>query len=421
MRLLYTLLWYLLLPVLFARLWWRGRRAPEYRLRWSERLALGLGPLRLRASVWVHAVSVGEVLAAAPLIRALLEHYPDTPLVVTTTTPTGSERVRALFGDRVTHVYCPWDLPGALGRFHHAFDPRLVLVMETELWPNLVASAYKRQVPVMLVNGRLSLSSYRGYARLPALTRPMMGALTRVLAQTPEEAERFRRLGASPNAVVVTGNIKFDLSLSDTLREQAGELRRRFDTRPVWIAASTHEGEDEAVLEAHRRVRETRPDALLVLVPRHPERFDRVAKLMGDYGFDPVRRSTGTDIGDAGVYLADTMGELLMLLGTADAAFVGGSLVPVGGHNLLEPAAWAVPVLSGPRLHNFEHVARLLDQAGALTRVHTAEELGGAITALLGDETGRQRQGEAGAAVVAAHRGALQRVVSSVAAFWPTE
>ncbi len=421
MRLLYTLLWYLLLPVLFARLWWRGRRAPEYRRRWGERLALGLGPLRLRASVWIHAVSVGEVLAAAPLIRALLERYPATPLVVTTTTPTGSERVRALFDDRVTHVYCPWDLPGALTRFHRAFDPRLVLVMETELWPNLVRAADRRGVPVMLINGRLSLSSYRGYARLPALTGPMMGALTRVLVQTEEESDRFRHLGARAEAVDVTGNIKFDLSLSETVRDQAGELRRGFGQRPVWIAASTHEGEDEPVLEAHRRVREARPDALLVLVPRHPERFDPVAALIGEYGFDSVRRSTGADIGDAGVYLADTMGELLMLLGTADAAFVGGSLVPVGGHNLLEPAAWALPVLSGPRLHNFEHVARLLERADALTQARDADELGRSITALLNDETERRRQGEAGAAVVAAHRGALQRVVSSVAEFWPTE
>lgn len=421
MRVLYTLLWYLLVPVLFARLWWRGRRAPEYRRRWWERLALGLGPLRQRASVWIHAVSVGEVLAAAPLIRALLERYPATPLVVTTTTPTGSERVRALLGDRVIHVYCPWDLPDALRRFHRAFNPRLVLVMETELWPNLVVSAYRRSVPVLLVNGRLSASSYRGYARLPALTEPMLGALTRVLAQTADEAERFRRLGADAEAVEVTGNIKFDLSLSDRVRDQAGELRRHFGQRPVWIAASTHEGEDEPVLEAHQWVRARWPDALLVLVPRHPERFGDVAALIQAYGFDGVRRSTGADAGNAAVYLADTMGELAMLLGTADAAFVGGSLVPVGGHNLLEPAAWRLPVLSGPYRHNFEHVAGLLERAGALTPVVNAEGLGRAITALLTDEAERERQGAAGAGVVAAHRGALQRVVSSVASFWPTE
>ncbi len=419
MRLLYTLLWYLLLPVLFARLGWRGRRAPDYRRRWGERLALGLRPLRLHASVWIHAVSVGEVLAAAPLIRMLLERYPATPLVITTTTPTGSERVRALFGDRVTHAYCPWDLPDALGRFHRAFNPRLVLVMETELWPNLVASAYKRAVPVLLVNGRLSLSSYLGYARLPALTEPMMGALARVLSQTEDEAARFRHLGA--DAVEVTGNIKFDLSLSDTLRDQAAGLRSSFGQRPVWIAASTHEGEDQAVLEAHGWIRQTRPDALLVLVPRHPERFDDVSALIQEYGFGCVRRSTGADTGNAGVFLADTMGELLMLLGTADAAFVGGSLVPVGGHNLLEPAAWRLPVLSGPHWHNFEHVARLLEHAGALTSVSNAEELGRSITGLLCNEAERERQGAAGAAVVAEHRGALQRVVSSVASFWPTE
>lgn len=419
MRLLYTLLWYLLLPVLFARLWWRGRRAPAYRRRWGERLALGLAPERLHASVWIHAVSVGEVLAAAPLIRALLEQYPATPLVVTTTTPTGSERVRALFGDRVTHVYCPWDLPGALGRFIRVFDPRLVLIMETELWPNLVRAVWRRGIPVMLVNGRLSWSSYRGYARLPALTRPMMASLSGVLVQTGTEAERFRKLGADPEALTVTGNIKFDLSLDESIREQARALRSGMGERAVWMAASTHEGEDELMLAAHHRVRATVPGTLLVLVPRHPERFEEVAARIDEQGFRCARRSTAMAIEEAEVYLGDTMGELLMLTGTADAAFVAGSLVPVGGHNLLEPAAWGCPVLTGPYLHNFEHVARLLDDAGALTRVGSASELGAAVAELLSDEHRRAEQGAAAVAVVDTHRGALQRLVESVSSFWP--
>lgn len=419
MRFFYTLFWYALLPFLFLRLWWRGRKAPDYRRRWGERLALGLGRGRLRGAVWIHAVSVGETLAAAPLIRALLEQHPDTPLVVTTTTPTGSERVRALFGDRVTHVYCPWDLPGALARFFRAFDPRLVLVMETELWPNMVAVARRRGVPVMLVNGRLSEKSCRGYARLGALTRGMVSSLERLLVQTDEEAGRFRRLGATAGSVIVTGSIKFDLDIGAPVRDQAAALRRAFGERPVWIAASTHAGEDAVVLEAHRRVRDTLPDALLVLVPRHPERFAEVADKVKAFGLACARRSEGESAVGKAVYLADTMGELLMLFGTADLAFVGGSLVPVGGHNLLEPAAWEIPVLTGPRLHNFQRIAELLDDAGGMGRVHDAVELSNAVAALLADDERRRRQGRAAAGVVAAHRGALQRVLSLLAASWP--
>ena len=252
MRLLYSLLWYALLPLLFARLWWRGRRAPAYRRRWRERLALGLGRGRLRGSVWIHAVSVGETLAAAPLIEALLARHPDTPLVVTTTTPTGSERVQALFGDRVTHVYCPWELPAAYRRFWRAFDPRLVVILETELWPNLCAAAKAHGARLLLMNGRLSENSYRGYRRLPKLVRPMLARFDLLAVQTRAEADRFQALGADPERIRVNGSVKFDLTLDDSLRDQAAALRQRFAARPVWIAASTHPGEDEPVLALTR-------------------------------------------------------------------------------------------------------------------------------------------------------------------------
>jgi 3-deoxy-D-manno-octulosonic-acid transferase len=416
MRFLYTLLWYALLPGLFVRLWWRGRQAPAYRRRWRERLGLGLGRDRLQGSIWVHAVSVGETLAAAPMIEALLEQHPQRPLVVTTMTPTGSERVQALFGDRVTHVYCPWDLPGALKRFFRAFHPSLVLVMETELWPNLVAVAHRQHVPVMLVNGRLSAGSFRGYARLSALVRPMMAQLDHLLVQTDTEAERFRQLGARPERIQTTGSIKFDLALDQSLRDKAAALRQQCGQRPVWIAASTHEGEESAALDAHAVIQQQHPQALLILVPRHPERFDAVARLIQGRDMPLARRSRDESPAQAGVYLADTMGELLMLLGAADLAFIGGSLVPVGGHNLLEPAAWSLPVLSGPALHNFERIAELLDDAGALVTVADSDQLAAAVLELLDDDAARRRRGEAAAGVVAAHRGALQRVLSSVSA-----
>jgi len=421
MRALYSILWYLLLPVLFLRLWWRGRRAPAYRRRWGERMALGLGRGRLRDSVWIHAVSVGETLAAAPLIEALLARHPDTPLVVTTTTPTGSERVQALFGDRVTHVYCPWELPGAYQRFWRAFDPRLVVILETELWPNLCAAAKAHGARLLLMNGRLSENSYRGYRRLPKLVRPMLARFDLLAVQTRAEADRFQALGADPDKLRVNGSVKFDLTLSDDLRAQAAALRERFGARPVWIAASTHPGEEEQVLAAHRRLLADQAGSLLVLVPRHPERFDEVAALGARRGMTVARRSRDDRV-DAAVnlYLADTMGELLMLFGAADLAFVGGSLVPVGGHNLLEPAAWGLPVLSGPQLHNFTAIADLLDAAGALRLVADEAELASRLAGLLGDAGERRRLGEAAAAVVAANRGALQRGVTICSSLWPS-
>jgi 3-deoxy-D-manno-octulosonic-acid transferase len=419
MRLLYTLLWYLLMPFLFLRLWWLGARAPAYRGRWQERLALGYRQ-RLDGCVWVHAVSVGETLAAASMIEALLQRYPDTPLLVTSTTPTGSERVRALFGSRVHHVYWPWDTPGVISRFWRNFNPRLVILLETELWPNLIAAAGKRKVPVVLVNGRLSARSHRGYARLRGLMRPMLQSLQALAVQTAVEAERFVDLGAAAERVTVTGNVKFDISLDDGLRGRAAQLREQFGDRPVWIAASTHPGEDEVVLAAHARLRRHCPDALLILVPRHQERFDQVAALVVQHGLVVARRSRDQEPGaDTAVYLADTMGELLMLFGAADIAFVGGSLVPVGGHNLLEPALWSKPVITGPVLHNFTLIAELLDAAGAHRLVENEVELADLLQRLFREPALRRQMGERAAQVVQAHRGALAKLLTMLESYWP--
>ena len=421
MRTLYSGLWYALMPALFIRLWWRGRRAPAYRGRWRERLALGL-PRQPGHTVWIHAVSVGETLAAAPMIRELLDRHPDTPLVVTTTTPTGSDQVRKLFGDRVLHVYCPWDTPDAMARFFDAFKPALVLILETELWPNMAATAARRAVPVWLVNGRLSARSFRGYQKFGALVRPMLQRFAGLMVQTGTEAERFRQLGAPAGRVQVTGSVKFDLVLDEALRDNAAALRATLGERPVWIAASTHPGEEEQVLAAHKRIRAAHPDALLILVPRHPERFNDIAEQVARTGMALVRRSSGEPVQKATqVYLGDTMGELLMLFGASDVAFVGGSLVPLGGHNLLEPAAWGRPVLSGPHRFNFERVAELLEEQAALTTVDDAVSLAGAVSALLGDSVKRGQQGEAARAVVAAHGGALNRVLARLDEVWPAK
>lgn len=410
MRTFYSVIWYLLLPFLFLRLWLRGRQAPAYRQRWKERMAWGYLPGTLKNSLWVHAVSVGETLAAVPMIERLLADYPQMPLLVTTTTPTGSERVKALFGDRVTHVYCPWELPTALNRFLRAFDPKMVIVLETELWPNLCAAAKRHGARLMLMNGRLSEKSYRGYSKFPRLVRPMMARFDALAVQTPVERERYVALGAWPERVHAIGSVKFDMTLDDTVRQGADALRAMIGERPVWIAASTHPGEDEPVLAAHKALLETAPQTLLVLVPRHPERFDGVAQLIRQQGLGLARRSKqDTVTADTQVYLADTMGELLMLFGVADVAFVGGSLVPVGGHNLLEPAGWGKPVVTGPHLHNFTAISGLLDDAGALTLVEDADALAITLQGLFRNPAQRQHQGQAAAAVVEANRGALEK------------
>lgn len=414
-RTFYTLLLHLALPVILLRLAWRAWRAPAYARRVGERFALGLPALR-PGGIWVHAVSVGESIAAAPLIRALQARHPELPLTVTCMTPTGSERIRALFGDRVQHCYLPYDLPWAASRFLDRLQPRLAVIMETELWPNHVHQCARRGIPVVLANGRLSARSARGYGRFAQLTGPMLAEMRWLAVQSEAEAERFRALGAGGEAVTVTGSIKFDLAVDPQLPERAAALRGQWGAqRPVWIAASTHAGEDEIVLAAHRQLLAGCPEALLILVPRHPERFDGVFELCRREGLASVRRSAGEAV-EAGtaVLLGDTMGELLFLYALADCAFVGGSLVPSGGHNLLEPAALGKPLLSGPHLFNFLEIAARLAEAGALRQVSDAGSLAAAVGAFWSDPAKAARAGAAGKAVLEANQGALARLLEGL-------
>ena len=397
----------------------RARKAPAYAKRIGERFAINLPALQ-SGGIWVHAVSVGESIAAAPMIRALLKRYPQLPITVTCMTPTGSERIKALFADepRVQHCYLPYDLPWAAARFLERVKPKLGVIMETELWPNHIHQCAKRGIPVALANARLSARSARGYARFAGLTRPMLEEMSLIAVQTEAEAERFRQLGARPECVEVTGSIKFDLSIDPQLLINARELRDqwRAQARPVWIAASTHEGEDEIVLAAHRQFLANYPDALLILVPRHPERFNSVFELCQREGFATVRRSSGEPvITQTQVLLGDTMGELLFLYALADSAFVGGSLVPNGGHNLLEPAALAKPVLSGPHLFNFLEIAAKLREAGALEEVDDAQGLAVAVQRLFELPQDAQRMSDAGLQVMQANQGALQRLLDGLA------
>ncbi|MBT8765592.1 lipid IV(A) 3-deoxy-D-manno-octulosonic acid transferase [Metapseudomonas boanensis] len=415
-RTLYTLLFHLGLPLVAARLAWRAWRAPAYARRIRERFAFGLGTLK-PGGIWVHAVSVGESIAAAPMVRALQARYPGLPITITCMTPTGSERIQALFGDSVQHCYLPYDLPWAAARFLDRARPKLAVIMETELWPNHIHQCARRGIPVALANARLSERSARGYARFQKLTGPMLAELSWIAVQTEAEAERFRRLGARPECVGVTGSIKFDLHIDPNLTARALELRVQWATtqRPTWIAASTHAGEDEVILAAHRQLLHERPDALLILVPRHPERFDSVFELCRREGLVTVRRSSGAPVtGETQMLLGDTMGELLFLYALVDVAFVGGSLVPNGGHNLLEPAALGKPVLAGPHLFNFLEISAQLREAGALLEVTDAGELATQVAGLWNDAAGTAAMREAGLAVLRANQGSLERLLAGL-------
>jgi len=415
-RLLYTFLFYLAVPLVLARMLWRGRREPAYRQRWRERFGLYGDSKPTQDAIWFHAVSVGEAEAAFPLIRAISRRFPNHPVLVTTTTPTGSARVRAVLGDAVAHVYLPYDLPDGVARFLAHFRPTLAVIMETEIWPNLYHACGLRGIPLAIVNARLSARSAKGYARMGHFTRDTLTNVNLVAAQTQADAERFLELGASAEAVVVAGNIKYDLELPDGYFQQAAGLRQAlFGTRPVWVAASTREGEEALVLQAFAKLRAHCPGLLLVLVPRHPPRFDKVASLCLTEGLALSRRSLGEGAGNAEVFLVDTLGELRLFYAACDVAFVGGSLVPVGGHNVLEPALAGVPVLFGPHMFNFAEAGRRLLEAGGALQVADAEELARRVGELLQDTARAKRMGGKGRAFVEAGRGALGRVEEALA------
>ena len=412
-RTLYSIFFTLCIPLILLRLIYRAWRAPAYARRWSERFALG-GDVR-QGGIWVHAVSVGESIAAAPMVRELMQRHPDLPITITCMTPTGSEQIRKLFGGQVGHAYLPYDLPWLQRRLLRKLKPRVGIIMETELWPNLVAECERAQVPLVLANARLSERSARGYQRVSWLVKPMFAALDWVAVQSQAEALRFASLGVDKSAMMVTGSIKFDFRPSAALLAQAHALRQSWGERPVWIAASTHAGEDEQVLRAHQVLLQTLPDALLILVPRHPERFDSVARQVSDAGLLQVRRSQGGSPAPTDqVLLGDTMGELVMLYACADVAFVGGSLVPSGGHNYLEPAALGLPVLSGPHRFNFTEISDLLQGAGALQLVNDSQGISEALLTLLQDPKARKQAGDAGLAVVAANQGALELLLQGI-------
>lgn len=423
MRFFYTLCFYLLVPVILLRLLSRSLRAPAYAKRWAERFGFFTPLVTDKTVVWLHTVSVGEFIAAVPLIRQL-QTNPSLHFMITTTTPTGSERVRASLGNTVSHVYAPYDLPDVLARFLNRTKPALMLIMETELWPNTLAICAQRNIPTLLINGRMSARSAKGYEKFSAITRPMLQRLTLALIQNADDAARLQALGLPASSVQVTGNIKFDLTLSDELRSEAASLKQQWSQdgeRLLWIAASTHQGEDEIIVEAFQKVKSSGTPAVsnlrLILVPRHPERFTSVASLCERRGFTIGKRSLGPIADNVDIVIGDTMGELLLLFGASDIAFLGGSLVANGGHNFIEPAAWALPLLSGPHVFNFAEVSRLLQAAGGLVLVNSAAELAAQVKGLVENSQEREGRGAAALAVANANRGALQKTLDAIAPF----
>lgn len=408
---------YIAAPLFSVVLLFRGLRDRSYRQNFGERF--GGGASLEQPCIWVHAVSVGEVQAAAALVNTLRERYPDIPIVVTTFTPTGAGRARALFKDRAQVRYLPFDLPGAVRRFLKKIRPRIAVIFETELWPNLYHQCGRRRVPLVLASARLSDRSVGRYRRLGALFRETLAQGVVVAAQGEADANRFRSLGSDPGNTHVTGNLKFDFSVPPDITERGRVMRDYYAPgRQVWVAGSTHGGgEEDALIEAQKIVRTRVPNALLVMAPRHPNRFGEVAAQLVSRGIRFIRRSqtpAAGAIGEADIMLLDSLGELLDFYAAGDVAFVGGSLVPIGGHNLLEPAALGMPILTGPHNSNSAEAARLLIAKGAVQVAENPQDLAEKVVALLKDPEGRARMGQEGRAFVEANRGALQKLLGLV-------
>ncbi|MFU8787683.1 MAG: lipid IV(A) 3-deoxy-D-manno-octulosonic acid transferase [Methylobacter sp.] len=416
MRFFYSCLFYLAAPFILVRLLWRSVKAPAYRYRWRERFAF-YTKKSAQDVIWFHAVSVGEAEALFPLAKKIQQKYPEATLLITTTTPTGSARVQAVMRGRVVHVYLPYDMPCAVGRFMRHFRPKIAVIMETEIWPNLFAYCGKQGIPLYIINARLSPRSASGYQKIPALIVPALAHVKLIAAQTQDDAGRFAAIGAKTEKVRVLGNIKFDVDIPSGLIGQGLQLKADvFRGRFVWLVASTHKGEEAVFFAIYKIIKQKIPELLLVIAPRHPERFIDVKKLAGQHQLAVVARTSGEACAPhTDVYLADTMGELKMLYAAADAAFVGGSMVPVGGHNILEAAAVGTPVLFGPYMANFKDIARQVLQRNAAIQCRDNDEIIGAIVALHADFALRQSLAENGKVFVRQNQGAMAGIFNLLA------
>jgi 3-deoxy-D-manno-octulosonic-acid transferase len=415
MRFIYSFLLYLLTPFILIRLWWKGRSLPAYRKRIAERFFLGKFEYK-PIDVWLHAVSLGEVIAAIPLIDALLEKK--YTLLITTMTPTGSERVQTRFGDKVSYQYIPYDLPGVLKRFFRHIKPRVGIIMETELWPNLIHQAQKAHVPLLLANARISDDSFHGYKKIKFLVKPLLNQFSAILAQGEEDARRYLSLGANKDRVHMLGNIKFDLQTNTIDSKKFSDLKQQWGAdRVAVIVASTHENEETQILAHLPRLQQAIPGVILLIAPRHPERFQTVYQLCIQAGFKTGLRSDSNTLNpDNEIVVLDSLGELLGLYQISDYAFVGGSLIPIGGHNILEPIAMNVPVLSGNQIHNFKAICQELQSAQGILLVNQAQEVIDGIIKLHSDSKLRQQMIQNANAVFEKNKGSVVRHLQQIEA-----
>lgn len=415
METIYTLLFALSLPCILLRLWWRGRRAPGYRQKVPERLGYYNTKKMPSNTLWLHAVSYGEAVAAEPLIVELLKRYPDRPLLITTMTPTGAARIAQRFGDKVIHQYIPYDLPGPTNRFMQHNQPSVAIIMETELWPNLLKACSKFQVPILLANARLSEKSHKNYYRIKKLTKKMLDQIDIIAAQSELDASRFAQLGADSQRLTTSGNIKFDVAPRPDLCEAGLEWRKHCADRPLWMAASTHGGEEEQVFSAHQIILKHFPNALLILAPRHTDRVEQVVELCRNNNLS-VERYTQNEFPtvDTQVFVVDVMGQLPKFYRAAGIAFVGGSLMPIGGHNIIETASAEAAIIVGPHMHNFTAVADEFKQARASQVVHNSNELGNAVLDLLQNKAQRETLVQSASVIVEKNSGALEKLLKYI-------
>ena len=397
------------------RLLIRSRKKPAFRQRISERFGF-VKTLADKPVIWFHVVSVGETLGAKPLISKLIEQHPDHHILVSSTTLTGSDAVQKLFADQVQHVYFPYDLQGSLKRFLNRIQPKKLIIMETEIWPNLYASCQQRNIPIVIVNARLSQRSMKSYLKIKKLVAETLAHVCLIAARGEDDVKHFKQLGASDQQLQAVGNIKFDLEISTSQTQRGQGFRQQWgNERLVWVAASTHQGEDEKVLAIHQKLLNVLPKLLLIIVPRHPERFDDVYQLANQTGLSVQRRSKQKTFSpEAQIIIGDSMGEMLSWFAAADIAFMGGSLVETGGHNPLEPAALAVPVLSGPHVFNFAEIFPLLEDQGAAWVLDDSDAIQKQLLALFQDSDERREAGEKGKALMKQHQGVLDRLLDKI-------
>jgi len=420
LRRIYSFILYLIVPFVILRLFWLGFRNPDYRRRWKERFGFPDKITSHDKIIWLHAVSVGEVQASRPLVNALLEEYSNYKILITTMTPTGTDSVKQYFGDDVRYLYLPYDLPVSIKHFISVIEPSILIVMETELWPNLFHYCHEKNVPVVVVNARMSEKSAKGYRRFASFTHAALKNISLVIAQGKKDAERIIALGVDRDKVKVTGNLKFDIHLPHSVTEQAQALRRYLSVnRPVWIAASTHEGEEIIILDAFDKVLQQQPQCLLVIVPRHPERSASVGELCAKRNLKALFKSDNRECdADVKVFILDTLGELPMYYAAADVAFIGGSLTETGGHNMLEPACLGLPVIMGPHVFNFHEISQLLLDEGAAWKVSNKDELSSRVSGLLGDANLRHSTGERGRDIVLKNRGNVEKIMELIKDFF---